>query len=67
MYSIFYRHKDSSSPELDRADYEMLDWRYGEVRDLIASGHIVARIEYSGEVLLNSDQIKKKLGNHFRG
>lgn len=45
----------------------MLDWRYGEVRDLIASGHIVARIEYSGEVLLNSDQIKKKLGNHFRG
>jgi hypothetical protein len=62
MYSIFYRHNGSSSPELDRADYEMLDWRYREVRALIASGHTVDRIEYGGETLLNSTQIKAKLG-----
>lgn len=58
MYSIFHRDNDSSSAEFDRADYEMLDWRYREVLALIASGHIVDRIEYGGETLLNSAQIK---------
>jgi len=62
MYSIFYRTKDSSGPELDRVDCEMLDWRYAEVLALIASGHMVDRIEYGGETLLNSAQIEAKLG-----
>ena len=58
MYSIFYRREGSSSPELDRVDYEMLD-------ALIASGYIVDRIDYGGETLLNAAQIQNKLG--FRG
>jgi hypothetical protein len=62
MYSIFYWRQGSSGPELDRADYEMLDWRYREVLALIASGHMIDRIEYGGETLLNSAQIKAKLG-----
>jgi hypothetical protein len=62
MYWIFYRHKDSSSPEWDRSGYETLDWRFEQVRALIASGHIVDRIEYSGETLLKSAEIKAKLG-----
>jgi hypothetical protein len=62
MYSIFYRREGSSSPELDRVDYEMLDWRYREVLALIASGHIVDRIDYGGETLLNAAQIQNKLG-----
>jgi hypothetical protein len=62
MYSIFYHLENGSSAELDRADYEMLDWRYAEVLALIATGHTVDRIEYGGETLLNSAQIKAKLG-----
>lgn len=62
MYSIFYRSEGSNSPELDHVDYEMLDWRYREVLALIASGHIVDRIDYAGETLLNSAQIQNKLG-----
>jgi hypothetical protein len=61
MYSIFYRGEGSSS-ESERVDYEMLDWRYREVLALIASGHVVDRIDYSGETLLNSAQIQNKLG-----
>jgi hypothetical protein len=62
MYSIFYRREHGSSPEWDRVDYEMLDWRYREVLALIASGYIVDRIEYAGETLLNAAQIQNKLG-----
>ena len=51
---------------MDRIDYEMLDWRYAEVMALIASGHIVDRIEYGGETLLNSAQIEAKLGSKRR-
>jgi hypothetical protein len=40
----------------------MLDWRYAEILALIASRHIVERVEYGGEKLLDSAQIKAKLG-----
>jgi hypothetical protein len=62
MYSIFYRLENSSGAELERADYEMLDWRYAEVLALIASGHTVDRIDYGGETLLYAAQIETKLG-----
>jgi hypothetical protein len=62
MYSIYYRTANDGSPKLERADYEMLDWRYAEILALIASGHIVERVEYGGETLLDSAQIKAKLG-----
>jgi hypothetical protein len=61
MYSIFFRHK-AGGAELDRADYEMLDWRYREIRALIAAGHIVDRVEYGGETLLTWPEIKLELG-----
>lgn len=61
MYSIFYRREGSTSQKWDRVDYEMLVWRYGDVLALLASGHVVDRIEYVGETLLNSAQIKNKL------
>jgi hypothetical protein len=62
MYSIYYRTANDDSPKLKRADYEMLDWRYAEILALIASRHIVERVEYGGEKLLDSAQIKAKLG-----